>query len=146
MQQPSSSTGGSWRNAHEFFSIVITAEVEETPRYRSVTSLMPEWHMLAACCRTDKSVFFGSSSPEERPAYTLSSIRKARAICASCPVFNECLAHAIKQREDYGLWAGTTMRQRKELFRKIDSREITEQDVIDNLKRKNHDRRDHPVP
>jgi len=88
----------------------------------------------------DKSVFFGSSSPEERPAYTLSSIRKARAICASCPVFNECISHAIKQREDYGLWAGTTMRQRRELFRLIDSGALTETDVIDALKRNNHDR------
>lgn len=146
MLRRSISTGAQWTSAHEFFSITITTEVEEKPRYRSVTSLMPEWHLLAECRVTDKSVFFGSSSPEERPAYTLSSIRKARAICASCPVFNECLAHAIKQREDYGLWAGTTMRQRRELFRRIDNHELTEQDVIDNLKRKNHDRRDHPVP
>ena len=140
MQQPSTSTGGVWTSAHEFFSLVITTENDEKPRYRSVTSLMPEWHLEAQCRVVDKSVFFGSSSPEERPAYTLSSIRKARAICASCPVFNECISHAIKQREDYGLWAGTTMRQRRELFRLIDSGALTETDVIDALKRNNHDR------
>lgn len=81
-------------------------------------------------------MFFGSSSPEERPAYTLSSIRKARELCAACPVFNECLAHAIKAREVYGLWAGTTMNQRRELFRRIDAAEFSEQQVIDALKRR----------
>jgi WhiB family redox-sensing transcriptional regulator len=140
MPQPSSSTGGNWRSAHEFFSVVITTEVDEKPRYRSVSSMLPEWHQRARCRTTDKSVFFGSSSPEERPAYTLSSIRRARAICSACPVFNECLTQAIKQREDYGLWAGTTMRQRRELFRRIDAGELKEHDVIDALKRKDHDR------
>jgi WhiB family transcriptional regulator, redox-sensing transcriptional regulator len=98
--------------------------------------MMPQWHLQAQCRTVQKSVFFGSSSPEERPAYTLSSIRQAREICAACPVFNECLSHAIKQREDYGLWAGTTMRQRRELFRLIDNRELTEEDVIQALERK----------
>lgn len=101
---------------------------------------MPEWHLQAGCKTAQKSVFFGSSSPDERPAYTLSSIREARAICASCEVFNECLAHAIRQREDYGLWAGTTMRQRRELFRSIDKHEVTEADVIEALKRTTSDR------
>jgi WhiB family redox-sensing transcriptional regulator len=101
--------------------------------------MIPEWHTMAECRTVEKSVFFGSSSPEERPAYTLSSIREARALCAACPVFNECLNHAIKSREDYGLWAGTTMRQRRELFHQIDAGEITEADVIEALKRRRHD-------
>ena len=140
MPPPYTSTAGTWTSAHEFFSIVITAEFDEKPRYRSVTSLMPDWHMEAKCREADKSVFFGSSSPDERPAYTLSSIRKARAICATCPVFNECITHAIRVREDYGLWAGTTMRQRRELFRLIDSGKLTETEVVEALKRNNNER------
>lgn len=136
MLQPSSSTEGQWRSANDFFNQPDSAEVDEVPRYRSVTSLMPEWHQEARCKTVSKSVFFGSSSPDERPAYTLSSIRQARAICASCPVFNECLSHAIKNREDYGLWAGTTMRQRREIFRSINAKELTEADVINALKRR----------
>lgn len=129
----SASTVSSWKSAQQFFSLVITTEVEEKPRYRSVSSLMPMWHTQAECRTTQKSVFFGSSSPEERPAYTLSSIRKAREICAACPVFAECLTHAVRQREDYGLWAGTTMRQRRELFRLIDRGVLTEDQVIEGL-------------
>src|SRR5512139_2491249 len=103
MLQPSTSTGKRWKmTADEFFRLQVVVEVEEVPRYRSVTSMIPEWHIMAECRTSEKSVFFGSSSPEERPAYTLSSIRKARTICSACPVFNECLNHAIKQREDYG--------------------------------------------
>lgn len=140
MPLPSTSTEGRWTPASEFFSIVITAEFDEKPRYRSVTSLMPDWHLEAQCKGVNKSVFFGSSSPDERPAYTLSSIRKARAICATCPVFNECITHAIRVREDYGLWAGTTMRQRRELFRLIDAGTFTEAEVIDTLKRNHYER------
>lgn len=135
MLQPSSSTEGQWRSANDFFNQPDNSEVEEVPRYRSVTSLMPEWHQEAACRTISKSVFFGSSSPDERPAYTLSSIREARSICDVCPVFNECLYQALHNREDYGLWAGTTMRQRKEIFRMIDAQEITEQIVYETLKR-----------
>lgn len=138
MQQQSASTASSWKSAQQFFSLVITTEVDEKPRYRSVSSLMPTWHTEAECRTTQKSVFFGSSSPDERPAYTLSSIRKARGICATCPVFAECLTHAVRQREDYGLWAGTTMRQRRELFRLIDKGVLTEDQVIEGLM-KSHD-------
>jgi len=98
--------------------------------------MIPDWYYQAACGSADKSVFFGSSSPEDRPAYTLTTIKEARAMCAVCPVFNDCLTHAIKRREDYGLWAGTTMRQRKALFKKIDSGQTTEQEVLDSLRRK----------
>jgi len=129
---------GAWRSADDFFSVNVTVEVEEVPRYRSVATMIPEWHNEAHCRTQDKSVFFGSSSPEERPAYTLSSIREARTICASCPVFNECLKYAIYNREDYGLWAGTTMRQRRELFHRIDAKELTAQDVVDALSRRSH--------
>ena len=124
-----------WRSANDFFSIADHADVDDVPRYRSIISLMPEWHTRAACKATSKAVFFGSSSPEERPAYTLTSIRQARAICEMCPVFNECLYQALTNREDYGLWAGTTMRQRKEIFRMVDRGTGTIAAVYDSMRR-----------
>lgn len=139
MLQPSTSTGAQWKSANDFFQTRYTAVEEERLRYRSVSSMFPNWFERAECRTTQKSVFFGSSSPEERPAYTLSSIREARNMCAMCPVFNECLAQAIFNREVYGLWAGTTMRQRKSFFRKIDIGETTENEVYESLRRKTHD-------
>ena len=135
MLQRSTSTDERWKNANDFFSIADHADVDDVPRYRSIISLMPEWHTRAACRTTSKSVFFGSSTPEERPAYTLTSIRKARAICETCPVFNECLYQALTNREDYGLWAGTTMRQRKEIFRLVDQAMATIAEVYDAMRR-----------
>lgn len=133
MLQHSTSTAGTWRPVHELFEVDYADGYEEVPRYRSVTSMIPDWHSRAECRDKDKSVFFGSSSPEERPAYTLSSIREARSICDLCPVFAECLTHAIREREVYGLWAGTTMNQRREIFKLIDEGVVTDRQVIDAL-------------
>lgn len=135
MLQRSTSTDERWKSANDFFSIADHTDIEDVPRYRSIISLMPEWHTRAACRNTSKSVFFGSSTPAERPAYTLTSIRKARAICETCPVFNECLYQALTNREDYGLWAGTTMRQRKEIFRSVDRELITIAEIYDVMRR-----------
>lgn len=44
------------------------------------------------------------------------SIRELRDICAACPVKAECLAHALAY-EGWGVWAGTTPKERKEIRR-----------------------------
>lgn len=139
MQQPSTSTGAQWRSANDYFKTPDHAVDEDRLIYRSINSMYPKWFDRAECRTTEKSVFFGSSSPEERPAYTLSSIRRARAMCASCPVFNECLSQAIHNREVFGLWAGTTMRQRKSFFKQIDAGVITAEEVYSMLMRRSHD-------
>ena len=38
---------------------------------------------------------------------------KARAICSTCPVRQECLAHALADPESAGVWGGTTDRERR---------------------------------
>ena len=43
--------------------------------------------------------------------------REAHAICSMCPVAEECLDHALETNERYGVWGGTTERQRKKLKR-----------------------------
>ena len=40
---------------------------------------------------------------------------EAKRICATCPVQTECLAYAVDNREDYGVWAGTGQRERVRL-------------------------------
>ena len=107
--------------------------VEETEGYifRNVQDMYPEWHARASCLGEDESVFFGSSSPDERPAYTLSDIKKARTICHSCPVFEDCLRQAIRNREAYGVWAGTTMKERNKLFGLLTEHQITEDQIVE---------------
>ena len=42
--------------------------------------------------------------------------KHAKAICAECPVRAECLAAAIENREQWGVWGGLATRQRMELY------------------------------
>ena len=41
---------------------------------------------------------------------------RARAFCDGCAVKAECLAWAISKRETYGIWGGTSERQRRRLL------------------------------
>ncbi len=57
----------------------------------------------------------------EDPAVFLPSLganaAKARAICASCAVRQECLAYALADPESAGVWGGISERERRKLAR-----------------------------
>lgn len=78
-----------------------------------VSGLLPayEWGDLAACRDApDPDVFFplsGRSSPS------------ARVFCQDCPVTEECLAHALSLPEKFGIWGGTSERERKSLKKRL---------------------------
>jgi WhiB family redox-sensing transcriptional regulator len=59
----------------------------------------------AACKGLDRSMFF-----PERGANAV--IKKAKAVCASCPVQEDCLRFAMNNRIQFGVWGGTTAYQR----------------------------------
>ena len=44
-------------------------------------------------------------------------VKKAKAICATCPVIEACLKAALERGED-GVWGGTTLAERKALVGK----------------------------
>jgi len=44
--------------------------------------------------------------------------REARAVCSACPVRLECLADALDNRMDFGVWGGMTERERRALLRR----------------------------
>lgn len=44
--------------------------------------------------------------------------RDARAFCRACPVRTECLAHALDQGIEFGVWGGMTERERRALLRR----------------------------
>lgn len=66
------------------------------------------WASQALCAQADPYLFY-SDSPN--------AIAQAKAICRRCPVRSECLAHAIKTREDYGVWGGLDRDERRRLKR-----------------------------
>jgi WhiB family redox-sensing transcriptional regulator len=41
----------------------------------------------------------------------------AKAICAACPVANDCLEYALDAGIEHGIWGGTSERQRRVMRR-----------------------------
>ena len=70
------------------------------------------WHNSAACTGESGVLFYPPSRPERRAA-RLRRESRARGVCASCPVRDDCLQHAIDHGERYGIWGGLTDRERR---------------------------------
>jgi len=41
---------------------------------------------------------------------------RAKAICATCPVLQQCAAHALSVREPYGIWGGMSEDEREAFY------------------------------
>lgn len=68
------------------------------------------WQEQAACYGIDPEVFFPPAEEEAALALTY---------CAACSIREMCLAWALKNRERYGVWGGTTEQQRRRLQRQV---------------------------
>jgi WhiB family transcriptional regulator, redox-sensing transcriptional regulator len=62
------------------------------------------WQDDAACRGKDVVLFFGPDG-ERQPERDIRE-RKAKAVCAACPVRAECLSYAVGRPEKYGTWGG----------------------------------------
>ena len=66
------------------------------------------WRDAAACRDQDPEMFFPHETGSAQPAKT---------ICAGCDVREQCLAWAIDHKQDYGVWGGRTVKERKRLLK-----------------------------
>jgi len=66
------------------------------------------WGLLAACRTSDPDALFVQGAAQH----------KAKAVCLSCPVRTECLADALDNRVEFGVWGGMTERERRALLRR----------------------------
>ncbi|HEU5001942.1 MAG TPA: WhiB family transcriptional regulator [Actinomycetota bacterium] len=64
------------------------------------------WQSMARCLEVDPEIFF----PERG-----GSSRAARAVCNTCYVRAQCLRYALANREQFGIWGGTSERERRKL-------------------------------
>src|SRR5437667_5698481 len=75
---------------------------------RRQTAMLPRpnwgWQDAAACRGEDLMLFFGPDG-ERQPERDVRE-RKAKAVCASCPVRIDCLNYAVARPEKYGTWGG----------------------------------------
>ena len=86
----------------------------------------PTWHSQARCKDQEQDVFFGkeqdeTSSKRHRPTLTMSEANRAKAICDRCPVRKQCLEFALINHEEYGVWGGTTGRDRQRWWKDNDA-------------------------
>lgn len=95
----------------------------------SLPDLYPEWQEQAHCAGTGQDAYFGNE--DEQPTMSIKQVRNAAKLCDVCPVFEECLRHALTVREEYGVWAGTSGRTRRRLFAMIDRGDYTVDELVE---------------
>ncbi|MFD5065791.1 WhiB family transcriptional regulator [Streptomyces sp. NPDC058394] len=67
-----------------------------------------QWIESAACRDSDPDELFTQSAQQNR----------AKAVCGGCAVRAECLAEALDNRIEFGVWGGMTERERRALLRR----------------------------
>jgi len=70
---------------------------------------LAEWWSLAACQSVDPDLFFPMSATN--PAR--SELAAAKAVCANCPVQDECLQYALAAGQVQGIWGGMSEEERR---------------------------------
>jgi WhiB family redox-sensing transcriptional regulator len=73
------------------------------------------WQARAACRGPESALFFPPAISESR-ADREARERRAKAICGTCPVLEECLAYALRIREPHGVWGGRNEVERQKLL------------------------------
>jgi WhiB family transcriptional regulator, redox-sensing transcriptional regulator len=80
------------------------------PTVVDVTSPL-DWQR-GARCRGDAGLDFYPPFGGERKRDRVVRELRAKAVCESCPVRVQCLDHAVRNGERYGVWGGLTSDER----------------------------------
>ena len=73
-----------------------------------------DWQLEGACREENPELFFhpeGERGPSRRNRESA-----AKAVCARCPVVNECALHSLTVREPYGVWGGLSEDDREAIY------------------------------
>ncbi|HEX8497222.1 MAG TPA: WhiB family transcriptional regulator [Actinomycetales bacterium] len=74
----------------------------------SEQSWTQDWAAQGACRSTDPDELFVQGAAQNR----------AKAVCSGCVVRTECLADALDNRVEFGVWGGMTERERRAALKK----------------------------
>jgi WhiB family redox-sensing transcriptional regulator len=88
------------------FSLYGYSPTGESLAVRTVAAGRPDWMLQGDCARTDPEAFF----PEVG-----GSTRRAKDICRGCDVQEQCLNYALDNNERWGIWGGTSEKDRQQL-------------------------------
>lgn len=67
-----------------------------------------EWTEMASCRNSDPDALFVQGAAQHQ----------AKVVCQGCVVRTECLADALDNRIEFGVWGGMTERERRALLKK----------------------------
>ncbi len=67
-----------------------------------------DWAPLGSCVQSDPDALFVRGAAQQ----------DAKTICQRCPVIAECLADALDNRTEFGVWGGMTERERRAMLRR----------------------------
>lgn len=76
-----------------------------------------DWRDHAACLGADAELFFTPDG--ERGMPRLQRIRRAKAVCATCPVTTQCLDDALDHNITFGVWGGLDEEERRTVRRRV---------------------------
>ncbi len=76
------------------------------------------WLDQAACRDEDPELFF----PVSEMGPGARQVAQAKAVCAQCPVQQQCLSYALENGLQYGIFGGTTERERRSQTRRASGR------------------------
>lgn len=88
----------------------MTAAPGATRLRHSIAGDPVRWHERAACSGHDPELFYGPEG--ERARVREARERRAKAVCARCPVDAECLDYALSTGQKGGIWGGMNGHQR----------------------------------
>ncbi len=80
----------------------------------AVTDNRASWWALAACQSADPELFF----PVSEHGRGAEQARRAKLVCAACPVRRPCLDYALGAAGLHGVWGGTTETERQVIRRR----------------------------
>ena len=75
------------------------------------------WQDLSACNAEHSDLFFPARS--ERASVRVRRESRAKAICGTCPVMQQCRDHALRVEEPSGIWGGLTEDERSRLLSEL---------------------------
>lgn len=70
--------------------------------------MQTEWAGKGLCVASDPDALFVRGAAQQ----------VAKVVCQKCPVIAECLADALDNRTEFGVWGGMTERERRAMLRR----------------------------
>ena len=67
------------------------------------------WRLRGACRGLDPEIFYPATEEED--------IQRAKVVCSTCVVQQQCLEFALANRESEGIWGGATEKERRRILR-----------------------------